>query len=157
MNYVDSFSSLLCYKNFKYGRAILNPTIKSFHTKFAKLRESDVEDIIHKIVDKKNSSYSTIGRVTGSDKVVFPELEQAGIDEKALRKSPFGKVLFGILGIYVVINLLTLTFFITCVMLLQMQIFCSPSSKNLIGSIYMILRCLQRRIWSFHTLTVMIS
>lgn len=32
-----------------------------------------------------------------SDKLIFPELLEAGIDEKALRASPFGKVLFGIL------------------------------------------------------------
>ena len=29
--------------------------------------------------------------------VLFPELEQTGIDEKKLRESPFGKVLFGVL------------------------------------------------------------
>eukprot|EP00981_Chlorochromonas_danica_P007179 scaffold1594_cov171-Ochromonas_danica.AAC.14 len=31
------------------------------------------------------------------NKVLFPELEQSGIDEKALRASPFGKVLFAVL------------------------------------------------------------
>ena len=28
---------------------------------------------------------------------LFPEMERAGFDEKALRSSPFGKILFGIL------------------------------------------------------------
>lgn len=95
---------MLCSDTSKYFRRIINPSIKNplFHnsiTQLSKSRVSDVEEIIQSIIEKKNTSYSTIGRVTGSDKVVFPELEQAGIDEKALRKSPFGKVLFGILGI----------------------------------------------------------
>jgi len=32
-----------------------------------------------------------------SNTVLFPEIEQAGIDEKALRNSIFGKILFGVL------------------------------------------------------------
>lgn len=100
INFVDSYSSILSRENSR----IINPSIgiPFFHKKIthlSKSRVSDVEEIIQNIIEKKNTSYSTIGRVTGSDKVVFPELEQAGIDEKALRKSPFGKVLFGILGI----------------------------------------------------------
>jgi len=34
-----------------------------------------------------------------SDQVMFPELEQSGIDEKALRASPLGGILFGILDV----------------------------------------------------------
>lgn len=65
-------------------------------------REGEVEELLENLSINQESLKSNIslsfGPNTGSDKVVFPELEQAGIDEKALRKSPFGKVLFGILG-----------------------------------------------------------
>ena len=40
---------------------------------------------------------SAIGPVRNTTNLIFPELEEAGIDEKAIRASPFGKVLFGIL------------------------------------------------------------
>lgn len=58
---------------------------------------TDIENIINN--NKKQSNFQTlnltiIGNPTNSSKVQFPELEQSGIDEKALRQSPFGKVLF---------------------------------------------------------------
>ena len=48
------------------------------------------------------SNYSRIpSRPEGEEEgtVLFPELEQTGIDEKKLRESPFGKILFGVLDI----------------------------------------------------------
>ena len=36
---------------------------------------------------------------TNTDQLLFPELEQSGIDEKALRASPIGGVLFGVLDV----------------------------------------------------------
>lgn len=50
----------------------------------------------------KSSSGSSKGEGSEDDdgnKVMFPELEQTGIDEKALRSSPIGKVLFGVLDL----------------------------------------------------------
>ena len=47
-------------------------------------------------------NYSRVpSRAEGEDEgtVLFPELEQTGIDEKKLRESPFGKILFGVLDI----------------------------------------------------------
>ena len=34
-----------------------------------------------------------------SDKLVFPDLEESGLDEKALRNSPIGKILFGVIDV----------------------------------------------------------
>lgn len=50
----------------------------------------------------RNSSSAALQRFPARNEsttgnVLFPELAQAGIDEKALRNSPFGKVLFGVL------------------------------------------------------------
>jgi len=87
-------------KSFKFGCV---PKIPSKFQQDAKPKSSDVEDVLAELslrqeINRRNFSLS-IGNMTGSDKVVFPELEQAGIDEKALRKSPFGKILFGILDV----------------------------------------------------------
>jgi len=60
-------------------------------------RKSEVESLLG--AEQLNTSTSTqlAARNESSGNVLFPELAQAGIDEKALRKSPFGKVLFGVL------------------------------------------------------------
>ena len=46
-----------------------------------------------------NASQSLVSK-NESDTLLFPEIEQLGIDEQALRKSPFGKVLFAALDIF---------------------------------------------------------
>lgn len=58
----------------------------------------DITDIEAILDDRpRGTNYTVIGPVSESDKVTFPELERSGINEKALRSSPFGKVLFTIL------------------------------------------------------------
>ena len=58
------------------------------------------EDIINEdncIVYNNNTMFSNSGRDDNNDKVLFPEMAQAGIDEKTLRRSPIGKVIFSVL------------------------------------------------------------
>jgi hypothetical protein len=69
--------------------------------KLYKQRPNLIEDIVIENASPntfRNASQSF--NTNDSDKVLFPEMEQAGIDEKALRKSPFGKVLFGALDVF---------------------------------------------------------
>jgi len=59
-----------------------------------------MDDILRSIEEDSHSSAKNISRIgpaMNKSDIVFPELEQSGIDERALRKSPFGKVLFGVL------------------------------------------------------------
>ena len=62
----------------------------------------ELEDLLAEITENVGGSknFSTIGPVSDSDNLVFPELEEAGIDEKALRASPFGKLLFSVLDTF---------------------------------------------------------
>lgn len=60
---------------------------------------ADLESII---ADSGGANYlnynvSLNANRSSSDMLVFPEMQDAGIDEKALRASPFGKILFGVL------------------------------------------------------------
>ena len=59
----------------------------------------DIESIIN--IGNRTVLYNdTVSIPTGqnsSDRLLFPEIEQAGIDEKALRQSIFGKILFPVL------------------------------------------------------------
>ena len=58
---------------------------------------------IEELISSESFTFNNFSRVPirteGEDEgtVLFPELEQTGIDEKKLRESPFGKVLFGVL------------------------------------------------------------
>ena len=58
---------------------------------------------IEELISSESFTFNNFSRVPirseGEDEgtVLFPELEQTGIDEKKLRESPFGKVLFGYL------------------------------------------------------------
>ena len=60
---------------------------------------------IEEIMGKDSFAFGNYSRVPSRPEgeeestVLFPELEQTGIDEKKLRESPFGKVLFGVLDI----------------------------------------------------------
>ena len=59
-----------------------------------------MDDILRSIDEDSHSlakNISRIGPARNKSDIIFPELEQSGIDERALRKSPFGRVLFGVL------------------------------------------------------------
>ena len=57
----------------------------------------EVEDIItsYKFL---NQSYSAI-ETPPSDKLTFPETSQSALDEKALRNSPLGKIIFSVIDV----------------------------------------------------------
>jgi hypothetical protein len=58
----------------------------------------EVEELFYEDELKRNRTGWKVGKTKDdSGKLQFPELDQAGIDEKALRASPFGKILFGVL------------------------------------------------------------
>jgi hypothetical protein len=62
----------------------------------------DVEDVISAMPSNRSTGmtitpFSTESGELPDNKVVFPEVEQFGIDERAIRNSPVGKVVFGIL------------------------------------------------------------
>jgi len=60
-----------------------------------------IEDIINDNNNNNSSittKFSNLGRDSDDgDKVLFPEMAQAGIDEKTLRRSPIGKIIFAVL------------------------------------------------------------
>ena len=72
----------------------------------ARTTTGEIEDLLNAIVDdsfkkdglgsNKNEIQVPIGQ-NETNTVLFPDLEQVGIDEKKIRESPFGKVLFGVL------------------------------------------------------------
>jgi hypothetical protein len=75
--------------------------------KKSKVAPSEVQDLMS-IINERGPDTNVYGnfsrkpmRAEGEDEgqVMFPELEQTGIDEKKLRESPFGKVLFGVLDV----------------------------------------------------------
>lgn len=59
------------------------------------------EDIINEdnnsILYNNNTIFTNAGRDDNNDQILFPEMAQAGIDEKTLRKSPIGKIIFAVL------------------------------------------------------------
>ena len=59
-----------------------------------------MDDILRSIDEDSHSFAKNINRIgpaRNKSDIIFPELEQSGIDERALRKSPFGRVFFGVL------------------------------------------------------------
>ncbi len=56
-----------------------------------------VENTVFKRVNRENSTIIGNRKVGTSDKISFPELDESGFNETALRSSLFGKVLFGVL------------------------------------------------------------
>jgi len=68
----------------------------------SKSSSGEVEDLISAIVaSEKSTDISTNVSVPfgqeDTDTILFPEMEQMGIDERKIRASPFGKVVFGLL------------------------------------------------------------
>jgi hypothetical protein len=60
-------------------------------------RTGSVEDLIEQTAASRRGNISVpLGREDTTD-LIFPEFEQIGIDEKKIRASPFGKILFGVL------------------------------------------------------------
>jgi hypothetical protein len=60
----------------------------------------NVEELIVKLSEEdKTKEKMRRFEANNAEKPLFPELEQSGIDEKALRASPFGKILFSVLDI----------------------------------------------------------
>lgn len=57
-----------------------------------------VEDIITSLPTESSYNFSAVEN-ENSDKLIFPDLEESGIDEKALRNSPIGKILFGVIDV----------------------------------------------------------
>jgi hypothetical protein len=80
-------------------RSVANFQLSAKKRKARKTSSGELEDLLMAIADQAESTLnlSHIGPISDSDQLIFPELEKAGIDEKKLRTSPFGKVLFGIL------------------------------------------------------------
>jgi len=62
-------------------------------------RISEIEELILEEDKRQNETGNLykIGKSDDSGKVQFPPMDQASIDEQALRASPFGKVLFSVL------------------------------------------------------------
>ena len=58
----------------------------------------DVEDVITSY-EWLDQNYSAVENPRDNDKLNFPEVSQSSIDEKALRKTPFGKILFGVIDV----------------------------------------------------------
>ena len=58
----------------------------------------DVEDVITSY-EWLDQNYSAVENPRDNDKLNFPEASQSSIDEKALRKTPFGKILFGVIDV----------------------------------------------------------
>lgn len=56
-----------------------------------------VENTVFKRVKRENSTIIGNRKVGTSDKISFPELDESGFNETALRSSLFGKLLFGVL------------------------------------------------------------
>ena len=89
----DFVQRFKCYLSF-------NQIIKYKHSLKDK-KISEVEDfILGSNFDNPVINYTAVeSKSINGTEVLFPELAQAGIDEKALRSSPFGKILFGILDL----------------------------------------------------------
>ena len=83
------------------GRLPSRTSMNLHMAKNSRAKSTLVEDVLSDNDDFQNKSRSLaqIGNLQNpeSDNIQFPEWENSGIDEKALRKSLFGKVLFGIL------------------------------------------------------------
>jgi hypothetical protein len=59
--------------------------------------EGQLEDLLDEEERRQAGSRSLYNVGDGTDQMQFPQLDQAGAEEKALRASPFGKALFGVL------------------------------------------------------------
>lgn len=86
-----------CYNNkFNYRANLLQSTKDPKRVKKAG-SFSLIEDVI---TSKKwiDQNFTALER-KDNDKLTFPELSQAGIDEKALRESVIGKIIFGVIDV----------------------------------------------------------
>lgn len=58
----------------------------------------DVEDVITSF-EWLDQNFSAVENPRDTDKLNFPEASQSSLDEKAIRKTPFGKILFGVIDV----------------------------------------------------------
>ena len=61
--------------------------------------QRDIEELILNAMKKGDTARNLTSALSkdSSDKILFPEIQQAGLDEKALRNSLFGKIFFPVL------------------------------------------------------------
>lgn len=105
---MKSFTGLsICIISFPYliayvrNHMTLNRIHYSLPVLFARKNRAtnDVEEFIARSGTNITAIMPSVPDTTidSPDKIIFPEMEQVGIDEKKLRQSPFGKILFGVL------------------------------------------------------------
>ena len=74
-----------------------NANSRKFMDDFESIVVNGSSNRIMPAMDVFNRTLLLANKTSLDDRPIFPEMEQAGIDEKALRASPFGKVLFTVL------------------------------------------------------------
>lgn len=95
--------STLYIKAFKLtgvGRMALSPLGAKLEGKRSRqISSGDVEDVLTEMapLDGLRPNISVPLGQDSTDEVLFPEMEAIGIDEKKIRASPFGKLVFGLL------------------------------------------------------------
>ena len=67
--------------------------------KSSSISTGDVEDVITSF-EWLDKNFSAVENPRDNDKLNFPEVSQSSMDEKALRKTPFGKILFGVIDVF---------------------------------------------------------
>eukprot|EP01041_Mallomonas_annulata_P003880 gene3880-7749_t len=97
-----SFSGFTQVTNFKSICGTVRSKFPLFAQSFKKppkgQSSGDVEDVLTGLEILSNRTMGLIPNMNGSsDQLLFPEMEQLGIDEKKIRESPFGKIFFPIL------------------------------------------------------------